>query len=164
MKRYLIDNPEKKVAYKRKYYDTHRDELLVKARSKYVANREKNLERRKAYYLANKPAHAAKMREWQKANPDAVNAHAHKRRARKIGAPGHFTPKEWSARVKEFASACAYCGRHASRLEQEHVVPLMSGGTNYIDNVVPACRSCNARKGTDSLLLFLVKNARLLVA
>jgi 5-methylcytosine-specific restriction endonuclease McrA len=27
-------------------------------------------------------------------------------------------------------------------------VPLARGGTNFIDNILPACRGCNARKHT----------------
>lgn len=29
---------------------------------------------------------------------------------------------------------------------KDHVVPLSKGGTNYIDNIVPACVSCNSSK------------------
>ncbi|MBL8472592.1 MAG: HNH endonuclease [Rhodocyclaceae bacterium] len=42
--------------------------------------------------------------------------------------------------------ACAYCGATA-KLEWEHVIPLAAGGPDTIDNLVRACRACNAAKG-----------------
>jgi 5-methylcytosine-specific restriction endonuclease McrA len=46
---------------------------------------------------------------------------------------------------------CAYCGERATELD--HIVP----GVDSIDNVTAACRSCNARKGTLSLLGWLIR-------
>ncbi len=39
---------------------------------------------------------------------------------------------------------CQYCGRPAENVD--HVVPKSRGGTHTWDNVVAACRPCNARK------------------
>lgn len=40
---------------------------------------------------------------------------------------------------------CQYCGATAENLD--HVVPRSRGGEHTWENVVAACRSCNARKG-----------------
>src|SRR2546428_7918769 len=40
--------------------------------------------------------------------------------------------------------ACQYCGGQAENLD--HVVPRSRGGAHSWDNVVAACRRCNARK------------------
>lgn len=40
--------------------------------------------------------------------------------------------------------ACQYCGRPAENVD--HVVPRSRGGAHTWDNVVAACRKCNARK------------------
>jgi len=45
---------------------------------------------------------------------------------------------------------CWYCGRwmHAfSDWQVEHQIPRFSGGTDAMENLVPACRECNAAKG-----------------
>lgn len=46
---------------------------------------------------------------------------------------------------------CIYCGRnpreHDTTLEIEHVHPKSKGGTDSLDNLVTACRECNAGKG-----------------
>ena len=41
---------------------------------------------------------------------------------------------------------CAYC-ESTDGLEWEHIVPRSRGGPDTIDNMVWACRECNARKG-----------------
>jgi len=33
------------------------------------------------------------------------------------------------------------------RLTLDHVIPLKQHGPHDIENIVPACRSCNSRKG-----------------
>lgn len=48
-------------------------------------------------------------------------------------------------------SGCAYCGEpveSGANLHWDHVLPLTLGGANHVDNVVPACSSCNLRKGS----------------
>lgn len=46
--------------------------------------------------------------------------------------------------------ACSYCGCQTNPFDDftvDHVHPVILGGTDDIENLVPACRSCNARKG-----------------
>ena len=70
-----------------------------------------------------------------------------RRRCRERVAGGSFTDAEWQAKLKEYAYTCAYCHRPTKRLTVDHVVPISRGGRNEISNIVPACRSCNSRKG-----------------
>jgi len=91
------------------------------------------------------------------------------RRARKRGAKGSFTLEEWQAKLKEYHYRCAYCGKTQAqhiretgqKLHKDHIIPLKMGGTNYIDNIVPACRSCNSRKHT-SVWMHQQKNSTLI--
>ena len=69
------------------------------------------------------------------------------RRARKSGNGGSHTLQEWREKCALFANLCAYCGE-PKPLQRDHRVPLTRGGTNDIDNIVPACASCNASKHT----------------
>lgn len=41
---------------------------------------------------------------------------------------------------------CAYCTAAADTLD--HVVPRSAGGLTVAQNLVPACRGCNGRKGS----------------
>jgi len=70
-----------------------------------------------------------------------------RRRARVKGAVGSFTREEWRDLKLAHGGCCAYCGMKTKKLSVDHVVPLSKGGTNYISNIKPACRSCNSRKG-----------------
>lgn len=44
---------------------------------------------------------------------------------------------------------CCYCGRRfpVSQLTYDHVIPRAQGGRTVWDNIVTACRRCNAVKG-----------------
>lgn len=45
---------------------------------------------------------------------------------------------------------CAYCGEDITfeGMQADHVVPLRKGGADTLQNMVPACRSCNHYKST----------------
>lgn len=75
--------------------------------------------------------------------------------------PPRLTLMEWIKRVKEFDNTCAYCGESPEEgelLEIEHLVPLSRGGYHRLENVVPACPSCNKRKGSMTYEEFLEKD------
>ena len=62
-------------------------------------------------------------------------------------------PRELKAAVWNMTwGHCFYCGtNYMNPFENmiiEHVVPLFRGGTNEIENLVPACDGCNEAKGT----------------
>lgn len=81
---------------------------------------------------------------------DEISRRRHeKRRAmihRRRAAQGAYTVQEWDARVAQYDGKCAYC-KKPRKLTVDHVIPVSKGGSNYISNIVPACRSCNSRKG-----------------
>lgn len=54
---------------------------------------------------------------------------------------------------KRDAFTCQYCGAHPPDvvLEVDHIVPVVEGGENDMDNLISACFSCNRGKGPISL-------------
>ena len=46
---------------------------------------------------------------------------------------------------------CQYCGRTAHDLTLDHVLPRHRGGAHSWENLVAACKSCNHRKGGQTL-------------
>lgn len=50
--------------------------------------------------------------------------------------------------LEKFDRKCVYCGKSNTPLEIEHIIPKSRGGSNKIDNLTLACRSCNQRKGS----------------
>ena len=56
-----------------------------------------------------------------------------------------LSPGQWAA-LQEAWGSCAYCGVTGVPLQRDCVLPISNGGRYTLDNVVPACRSCNASK------------------
>jgi hypothetical protein len=52
---------------------------------------------------------------------------------------------------------CSYCGGPAGAVD--HIEPASAGGPNHWTNYTPACASCNGRKRTKPLLVFLLELA-----
>lgn len=71
---------------------------------------------------------------------------ASRRRARRVAASGSdLTADEWFL-ILDAWRACAYCGSDGAALQKDCVLPISRGGRYTLDNVVPACASCNASK------------------
>lgn len=79
------------------------------------------------------------------------------RRAKRHEIVATFTLEAWKELLKYFGNRCAYCARSRT-LEQEHMIPLVRGGDHTEENIVPACRSCNAHKMKATPLEFLIRN------
>jgi len=45
------------------------------------------------------------------------------------------------------AYTCQYCGRQASGLTVDHVIPRSRGGDSVWENIVASCAPCNRKKG-----------------
>lgn len=58
--------------------------------------------------------------------------------------------EQWIA-LKEAWSGCAYCGIVGKPLQRDCVLPLSRGGRYTLDNIVPACGSCNTSKCNDEV-------------
>lgn len=110
--------------------------------------------RRRVFYGKTRDEAEAKM---QAAFPDltenAPGVWATRRAATMADARllGRHTPKEWGALLKKCGHTCHYCGERRAgprgRLTKDHRVPITRGGSDAIDNIVPACKSCNSKKG-----------------
>lgn len=84
-------------------------------------------------------------RRYVERNPERI-AHLKARRyARERNAEGSHTLEEWQAMKNEFNNKCAFCKKD-KKLTKDHIIPLSKGGTDYIENIQPLCRSCNSKK------------------
>ena len=156
-------NDVKKVYYQRnktvinskseEYRKKHREELKSyhSAYNKihYQKNKNKHREKNKRHYEQNKKSYRARTIKWREKNADKykkINRDGSiRRRARTAGLLSSFTSNQWQQCLTYFNHQCAYCGSTES-LEQEHVIPVSRGGHYTPDNIIPACRSCNASK------------------
>lgn len=61
-----------------------------------------------------------------------------------------LTADQWSALTAAWGG-CAYCGATDAPLQRDCVLALSRGGRYTLDNIAPACRSCNASKCNDEV-------------
>jgi 5-methylcytosine-specific restriction endonuclease McrA len=59
-------------------------------------------------------------------------------------------PEQWAA-LQAAWGGCAYCGATGTPLQRDCVLPVSRGGRYTLDNIAPACGSCNASKCNDEV-------------
>lgn len=64
--------------------------------------------------------------------------------------------KDRLAVYEKYNGHCAYCGckLELKDMQVDHLLPVCLGGTNSLDNYMPACRMCNFYKSTYPLEKF----------
>lgn len=76
----------------------------------------------------------------------AGSIRAENRRARRRGLVADLTMGEWMQTLEHFKGLCAYCGERPYEC-LDHVTPLSKGGGTTRGNCLPACKTCNLKKG-----------------
>ena len=61
-----------------------------------------------------------------------------------------LTPAQWGRLVAAWGG-CAYCLTPGEPLQRDCVMPISRGGRYTLENVVPACASCNASKSNSEV-------------
>lgn len=97
------------------------------------------------YHQKNKDKINKRVSKWAKENRPICVAKAQRYRAKKKGAGGAYTVKEWLSLCATYRNCCAACGEQ-KKLSVDHIVPVSAGGTNCISNIQPLCMDCNRRK------------------
>ena len=78
-------------------------------------------------------------------------AKAARRRQRRMARVEHdLSDDQWAA-LRLAWGGCAYCGASDRALQRDCVLALSRGGRYTLDNIVPACRSCNTSKCNDEV-------------
>ena len=65
-----------------------------------------------------------------------------------------LTDAQWID-LQQAWGACAYCGATGKPLQRDCVLPISRGGRYTLDNVVPACRSCNTSKCNEEVTTWM---------
>ena len=76
---------------------------------------------------------------------------AARRRKQRMDRVDHdLSQEQWTA-LKAAWGGCAYCGATDRPLQRDCVLALSRGGRYTLENVAPACSSCNASKCNDEV-------------
>ena len=153
-RRYRLTHPE----CDRQYYATHKEEILQRQKQHRIDHPEEEKQKVRKHYHA----HAEEVRQrvnqyYQTPEGRATMQRANSaRRSRLKEVINTLTAEEWQAILEAHDFRCAYCGRSLLDLftppTRDHVIPISKGGDNTKENVVPACKSCNSRKGDGKFL------------
>ena len=151
-KKYSEMHKEEKKEKDKKYREKNRELLAERTRRYYAQNTKRILERRKQLGFDM----TTYQRKWRKDNPEKKRTTDQKRRARKRQLPATLTAEQWQIIKKYFDNKCAYCGKQGD-LQQDHFIALSKGGEYTINNIVPACRSCNEIKNNSNFFKWYPK-------
>lgn len=150
------DAKERYVEYHRAYRLAHFERRRELRRAYWAKNRAAILARIAAWAAANRDWKREYSRRYTREHLDQYRTYKSARRARKAGGGGRHSVAEWRALQERFGNCCAYCGEQKP-LTRDHVIPIYFGGSDNIDNIVPACRSCNSSKRTLSVDEFIAR-------
>jgi 5-methylcytosine-specific restriction endonuclease McrA len=131
----------------RRWYENNKERVAANVLAWQEAHPEKVLVSKRKWYAKHPDASREQLNAWRKKNPEKARLQVQRRLSVLAGVVCTLTPEEWLDILEYFGHACAYCLRTDLSLTQEHVVPISRGGGTTAENIVPACGSCNSKKG-----------------
>jgi 5-methylcytosine-specific restriction endonuclease McrA len=169
--RYYAENQGAILDHKRRYYEENKEERRELRRRYREENPDRVREQKQRHYQNNKERILEWQRRYREENPDRVRevGRLSEKRWREKNQPIIRLSRErrrsapFSEEAKDYArlilnDPCAYCGEVATSID--HIVAISAGGGSGVDNLAPACRSCNSGKRDRPLLQFLLSRER----
>lgn len=140
---YYKANRDRLVAYRRAYVQANKERIV----EYYTLNKEKIEERHRAYREANKQRRHEAQRKWRMSNRAVISAKQQRRRALNANAEGSHSAQDIADQYKRQKGKCYWCNEKVGdNWHNDHVIPLSRGGSNWPENIVIACPSCNLSK------------------
>lgn len=137
-------------------YWKYRDKELARIK----ANRRRFADRRKEYQKVYRQTHREQRKLWArnhyKDNPTVRlknHVHSRNRKMRMKMVEGTHTATDIKRLYEDQDGRCLYCGIGLleSEVTVDHVVPITRGGSNWSDNLVVCCKSCNSSKNNRTI-------------
>lgn len=119
------------------YYRTPEAHERIRARQHIYYSTPEAKERKRAYEKSR-----YSLPSWKAQH----SVHRQLRRARKNAAPGRHTVEDIRNQFDRQKGKCYWCNSKLAKYHVDHIVPLSRGGSNWPDNIVIACPTCNCSK------------------
>jgi len=149
VKEFYQENNEKILEQKKEYHIKNSCRINIIKKEYNSLNADKRSKWGKKYYIINRHRIRKRAKEYSKNNPEKIRASAkrskHKRKSLERKVEANFSNNQWEVCKKHFNNGCCYCGK-TSYLHQDHFLALSKGGEYTINNIVPACSTCNSSK------------------
>ena len=151
--KYREEHKEKIATYNKKYTG----ETIDERKKYYKENKLKFAISTKKYHNKNKEKFLILSRIYNKKNKDKIVINSQKQRAVAKGLTSTLAVEQWLQIKKQFNNKCAYCGGKKP-LEIEHFIPSTKLGILTINNIIPACKSCNCSKKSSDFFAWYPKH------
>ena len=144
-------------AYGRKYRQTEKGKVALRRQNKSETGTNRIRRYRQSEKGMSKSAEITRRHQKTEKGRNTTIRAKIKRRTALREVKITLTWKQWQEILVQYNHACVYCGATGVKLEQDHVIPIIprdqsiKGGDHVKENIVPACRRCNARKSNKIL-------------
>ncbi len=149
-------SPDAVREYSRNLRAADPEKFREQARQRRDRNLTSILRREKLWREANKEHVLTRAQAYRDANPERYRGYTSQRRVRvsvNMSAADRQDSAEWRMAIKD--DPCFYCGEHADIMHDDHMTPLVRGGTDHWSNLVRSCARCNQTKHTRTAEEFL---------
>lgn len=150
-KRYYEENKDVITSKNKEWVDAHPDE--VKAIKKAYIERDPERRRKQAreYHHRHPELSREQARRSRRNNPATARRSYTEYRKRKMNAEGTYTNEDVRNIFEDQNERCFFCGitlfwNIPADYHIDHLKPLNRGGSNWPDNIVIACPSCNSSR------------------
>lgn len=132
--------------YKRNYYIKNREKEIKRSLDYNKKNPDVFNRNLKKYRSTEK--YKTKTKEWKSLNKESVRMYDKNKNAKRKNAKrfGYISKLQWESLILKHKNKCYWCGVFMNKPTIDHYMPLHLGGEHSINNVVPACLSCNCKK------------------
>ena len=154
---------EARKMYSKNYQDKHREKTRAANKTSRIKHKEKIKAQSKIYREQNLEELRAKNRQYHYDNPDKTREKARRRRA--IRQNNGHVPYTEDQVLAVYGTICHLCNSQIDLLAPravgkpgwelglhiDHVLPIIAGGPDTLDNVRPSHAICNLRKGSTTM-------------